>query len=71
MDKPEPYAALSTVMQDLEAQGVPDVEIVDAAFRLALMGAARLYGPEAAHSLRDVAEMMEVCQLPEPSQALH
>jgi len=36
MDKPDPYVALSVVMQNSEAQGVPDVGIVDVAFSLAL-----------------------------------
>lgn len=72
MDKPNPYAALTAVMQELQAQGVPDTEIIDAAFRLTVAAAARLYGTEAAaHALRDVAEMMEVCQFPEPSHVLH
>jgi hypothetical protein len=36
MDKPDPYAELSAVMQDLTAQGVPEADIIDAAFRLAV-----------------------------------
>ena len=40
MDKPDPYAELSAVMQDLEAQGVPEADIIDAAFRLAVIDLA-------------------------------
>src|SRR5688500_20157506 len=47
MDKPDPYAEPSAVMQDLAAQGVPETDIIDAAFRLAVSAPARLYGPEA------------------------
>jgi hypothetical protein len=36
MDKPDPYAELSAVMQDLTTQGVPEADIIDAAFRLAV-----------------------------------
>ena len=59
MDKPDPYAELSALMQDLEAQGAPEADIIDAAFRLAVIAAARLYGPEAvSHSLLDMAEVV-------------
>jgi hypothetical protein len=59
MDKPDPYAELSAVMQDLAAQGVPETDIIDAAFRLAVTAAARLYGPEAvSQSLLDMAEVV-------------
>src|SRR5687767_10382302 len=40
MDKPGPYADLSAVMQDLAAQGVPEADIINAAFRLAVTAAA-------------------------------
>jgi hypothetical protein len=43
MDKPDPYAELSAVMQKLEAQGVPEADIINAAFTLAVTAAARLY----------------------------
>jgi hypothetical protein len=42
MDKPDPYAELGDLMHDLERRGVPHVEIIDAAFQLAVMGAVRL-----------------------------
>jgi hypothetical protein len=66
------YGELGDLMRDLERRGVPDVEIIDAAFRLAMMGAARIYGTEAAaHSLRDVAELMEAYQDAEPLRVMH
>ena len=47
------------MMQDLAAQGVPETDIIDAAFRLAVTAAARLYGPEAvSQSLLDMAEVV-------------
>jgi hypothetical protein len=60
MDKPDPYAELSAVMRDLAAQGVSEADVIDAAFRLAVVtAAARLYGPEAvSHSLLDMAEVV-------------
>jgi hypothetical protein len=46
-------------MQDLEARGVPEADVIDAMFRLAVIAAARLYGPEAvSHSLLDMAEVV-------------
>jgi hypothetical protein len=65
MDKPDPYAELSAVMQDLAAQGVSEADIIDAAFRLAVTAAARLYGPEAvSHSLLDMAEVVRAATDP-------
>jgi hypothetical protein len=59
MDKPDPYAELSALMQDLGVRGVPEADVIDAAFRLAVIAAARLYGPEAvSHSLLDMAEVV-------------
>ena len=52
-------------MQDLEAQGVPEADIIDAAFRLAVTAAARLYGPEAvSHTLLDMAEVVAAATEP-------
>ena len=65
MDKPNPYAELSVVMRDLAAQGVPEADIIDAAFRLAVTAAARPYGPEAvSHSLLDMAEVVRAATEP-------
>jgi hypothetical protein len=65
MDKPDPYAELSAVMRDLAAQGVPEADVIDAAFRLAAIAAARLYGPEAvSHSLLDMAEVVRAATDP-------
>ena len=59
MDKSDPYAELCALMQDLEARGVPEADVIDAAFRLAVIAAARLYGPEAvSHSLLEMAEVV-------------
>jgi hypothetical protein len=64
MDKPDPYAELCALMQDLEARGVPEADVIDAMFRLAVIAAARLYGPEAvSHSLLDMAEVVEVATI--------
>jgi len=64
MGKPDPYAELSAVMQDLAAQGVSEADVIDAAFRLAVIAAARLYGPEAvSHSLLDMAEVVRATSL--------
>jgi hypothetical protein len=52
-------------MQDLEAQGVPEADIIDAAFRLAVTAAARLYGSEAvSHGLLDMAEVVAAATEP-------
>jgi len=52
-------------MRALEAQGVPEADIIDAAFRLAVTAAARLYGPEAvSRSLLDMAEAVAVAMDP-------
>ena len=65
MDKPDPYAELSAVMQDLAAQGVSKADVIDAAFRLTVTAAARLYGPEAvSHSLLDMAEVVRAATEP-------
>jgi hypothetical protein len=65
MDKPDPCAELSAVMQDLAAQGVSEADVIDAAFRLAVTAAARLYGPEAvSHSLLDMAEVVRAATDP-------
>jgi hypothetical protein len=64
MDKPDPYVELCQVMQDLEVRGVPSADIIDAALKLAVTAGARLYNAEAmACSLRDVAEVIEACQM--------
>jgi hypothetical protein len=64
MDKPDPYVELSAAMQKLEAQGVPEADIIDAAFRLAVT-AARLYGPEAvSHTLLDMADVVAAATEP-------
>ena len=69
MNKPDPDAELYRLMRYLEVRGVPDADIIDAALKLAVTASARLYGVEAiACSLREVAEMIEVCQLPETLQ---
>jgi hypothetical protein len=67
MDKPDPYAELSAAMQKLEAQGVPEADIIDAAFRLAVTAAARLYGPEAvSYTLLDMADVVAAATEPPP-----
>jgi hypothetical protein len=54
-------------MQKLEAQGVPQADIIDAAFRLAVTAAARLYGPEAvSHTLLDMADVVAAATEPPP-----
>jgi hypothetical protein len=46
-------------MQKLEAQGVPEADIIDAAFRLSMIAAARLYGPEViSNTLLDMADVV-------------
>ena len=65
MNKPDPYAELSAVMQDLAAQGVPETDIIDAAFRQAVTAAARLYGPEGvSQSFLDMAEVVRAATDP-------
>jgi hypothetical protein len=52
-------AELCALMQALEARGVLEIDVIDAMFRLAVIAAARLYGPEAvSHSLLDMAEVV-------------
>ena len=60
MDRiPDAYAALRATAAALEAEGVPDGDIIDALFRLAVVSAARLYGSESvSHSLLDMAEVV-------------
>jgi hypothetical protein len=71
MDQPDPYAELNVVMRALEAQGVPEADIIDAAFRLAVIAAARLYGPEAvSRSLLDMAEVVAAATEPAPTRPL-
>jgi len=65
MDKPDPYAELSALLQDLEARGVPEADIIDAAFRLSVTAAARLYGPAAvSDSLLHMAEVVAAATEP-------
>jgi len=58
------FAAIALTDHDT-MQGVPEADIIDAAFRLAVTAAARLYGPEAvSHSLLDMAEVVRAATDP-------
>jgi hypothetical protein len=70
MDKSDPYAELSAAMQKLEAQGVPEADIIDAAFRLAVTAAARLYGVGSGY-VRKVVTSRETPKHGMPSSKVH
>lgn len=60
MDRiPDAYAALRATAVALEAEGVPDGDIIDALFRLAVRGATATHGHQAvASSLQDMAALV-------------
>lgn len=60
MDRiPDAYAALRATATALEAEGVPDGDIIDALFRLAVLGATAKHGHEAvSFSLHDMAALV-------------
>lgn len=54
------YGELRTLMRDLEARGVSVADIIDAAMRLSIGAASRLYGPAtAAEALIEMAETVD------------
>lgn len=73
MDDIDAYAELRTLMRDLEARGVPVPDIIDAAMRLSIGAASRLYGPAAAaESLIEMAETVDDgLMMPPPGCWLH
>jgi hypothetical protein len=57
--RPDAYAALKAVAQDLERQGVSVEQIIDALFRLSVNAAIRIEGPDVVSAtLHDVAELV-------------
>lgn len=57
--KPDAYASLRATAAALEAEGVPTGDVIDALFRLAVLGATAVHGHEAvSYSLRDMAAVV-------------